>query len=107
MASRARSTRCRTGRGWRSAYKDPLKTGNAVIASGFLSRPSARAVVFQAAHVPVATTRAFVLAHPELRRNVREGLKQVGRLRESLTRPAPIGVSLPRPGDAKSRRNGS
>jgi CelD/BcsL family acetyltransferase involved in cellulose biosynthesis len=67
-------------------YKDSLKTGNAMVATGVVSRPSARAVAVQAAHAPIAAARAYVLDRPELRRTVRESLRQVGRLRESLTR---------------------
>ncbi len=67
-------------------YKDTLKTDDTPVATGFVSRPSMRAVAFQAAHVPVAAVRSYVLAHPELRRVVRESLKQLGTARDALPR---------------------
>jgi len=68
------------------SYKDTLKTSDADVATGFVSRRSARALAFQVAHVPVAATRSFVLDHPEVRNVVRESLKRVGAARESLSR---------------------
>lgn len=68
------------------AYKDSLKTGDGGVATGFLARPTARAVTYQAGHLPVAAARSYVLAHPELRRFVRESLKKVGETRERIAR---------------------
>jgi CelD/BcsL family acetyltransferase involved in cellulose biosynthesis len=67
-------------------YKDALKTGARELASGYLSRSTARALLFQARAVPVRGVRSYVLRHPEIRRLVRESLKQVGTLRETVTR---------------------
>ena len=68
------------------SYKDTLKTSDAEVATGFVSRPSLRALAFQAAHVPAAAARSFVLDHPEVRNLVRESLKQLGAVRETLDR---------------------
>ncbi len=67
-------------------YKDNLKTGDGQVATGFFSRSSARATAYQAAAVPNAKLRAFVLEHPQVRSFVRESLKKVGEARESFTR---------------------
>ena len=68
------------------SYKDTLKTGDCQVATGFLARPSARALVYQAGHVPAAAIRSYVLTHPELRSFVRESLKKFGEAREKIAR---------------------
>ncbi len=69
------------------SYKDTLKTSDAEVATGIrLSAVVARALAFQAAHVPAAAARSFVLDHPEVRNVVRESLKQLGAVRETLGR---------------------
>ncbi len=68
------------------AYKDTLKTGDAEIATGYVSRSSGRAIAYQASHVPTSAVRSYVLSHPEVRSFVRESLKKVGTAREAITR---------------------
>jgi CelD/BcsL family acetyltransferase involved in cellulose biosynthesis len=90
------------------SYKDSLKTGDAEVATGFVARPTARALAFQAAHVPATGARSYVVRHPQVRTVVRESLKQVGAARESVTRAAAgFGVTSRRQGDGSSRRNES
>jgi CelD/BcsL family acetyltransferase involved in cellulose biosynthesis len=67
-------------------YKDTLKTGDSEVGTGFVARPAARAYAYQAAKVPVAAARSYVLRHPELRGFVRESLRSFGGARERLTR---------------------
>ncbi len=67
------------------SYKHTLKTGDAEVATGYVSRPSGRSLTYQAGHVPAAKIRAYVLSHPEVRSFVRESLAKFGTARESLT----------------------
>lgn len=71
------------------SYKDTLKTGDAEVATGFLSRSTTRAMVYQARAVPAASIRSYVLRHPGVRNLVRDSLKQVGEARERFTRRTP------------------
>jgi CelD/BcsL family acetyltransferase involved in cellulose biosynthesis len=68
------------------SYKDTLKTSDAEVATGFVTRPSVRASAYKAAKVPVTAVRSYVLSHPEVRSFVRESLRKVGDTRERLTR---------------------
>jgi CelD/BcsL family acetyltransferase involved in cellulose biosynthesis len=70
------------------SYKDTLKTSDGEVATGFVARPSARATAYQAAHLPAAAVRSYVLTHPEVRSFVRDSLRKVGETRERLTRRA-------------------
>jgi CelD/BcsL family acetyltransferase involved in cellulose biosynthesis len=67
------------------SYKHTLKTGDAEVATGYVSRPSSRTFTYQAGHVPAAKIRAFVLTHPEVRSFVRDSLAKFGTARESIT----------------------
>jgi CelD/BcsL family acetyltransferase involved in cellulose biosynthesis len=69
-------------------YKDTLKTGDTSVATGYVARPSGRALAYQAARVPVDTVRTFVLTHPQVRSTVRDSLAKVGAARESMTKRA-------------------
>jgi CelD/BcsL family acetyltransferase involved in cellulose biosynthesis len=70
------------------AYKHTLKTGDVPVATGFVTRPSGRALAYQAGRLPVDKVRDYVLTHEKVRSAVRDSLARVGAAREAVTNRA-------------------
>jgi CelD/BcsL family acetyltransferase involved in cellulose biosynthesis len=60
-------------------YKQSLKTGDVIVAEGWIDRPTAPALARRFGQAP----RRFVLSHPPLRRAMRSALKQLAAVRHS------------------------
>jgi CelD/BcsL family acetyltransferase involved in cellulose biosynthesis len=65
-------------------YKHTLKTGDTTVATGYVARPSGRALTYQAGRFPMDKVRDYVLTHESVRGFVRDSLARVGAARESL-----------------------
>jgi CelD/BcsL family acetyltransferase involved in cellulose biosynthesis len=67
-------------------YKHLFKTGDVAVGGGYVSLPSARTLAYRMRRAPSASTRAYVLRHPNVRSYVRRSLRRAGSAREGLAR---------------------
>lgn len=65
-------------------YKNTLKTGDRLVATGFVGRRSPRALAYAACRRPSSAAMSYVLSHPEVRGLVRGSLRKIGETREAL-----------------------
>jgi CelD/BcsL family acetyltransferase involved in cellulose biosynthesis len=66
-------------------YKHTLKTGDTTVATGYVARPSGRALAYQVGRLPVDKVRSYVLTHEKVRGVVRDSLARVGTAREAVS----------------------